>query len=180
MSARQGSPGSTDQPPVATAAILKHLVDGLIPGQGHWPSASAVGVQGLLAARILEEWGEGEIARIVAAVEAAGGLAGEPGQDVATLGRLEAAEPDLFERLRVATVLAYYEHPIVIEAIQRSGRPYAVRPHVTGYPMPPFDPARDTPRHGRGSYIPTEAVQKVDISGLDLDGRRTETWGTRR
>ena len=180
MSARHDSPGAHDLAPVDTAAVLKHLVDGLIPGEGPWPSASAVGVQGLLAQRILEEWGEGEITEIVHAIAKAGDLSGDPDHDHATLSRFEAEDPDRFERLRVATVLAYYEHPIVMEAIQRTGRPYALRPHVTGYPMPPFDPARDIPRHGRGSYIPTDAVRPLDIAGLDLATCRTAKWGTSR
>ena len=45
-------------PPVALAALFADFVDVLIPGDGKWPSASAVGVQGLLLSRVVEEWGE--------------------------------------------------------------------------------------------------------------------------
>jgi hypothetical protein len=40
-------------------------------------------------------------------------------------------------------------------------------PGRDGYPQPPFDPERDRPRHNRGSYVPTNAVCRVDLGGLD-------------
>ena len=40
------------------ASLLRDFVDVLIPGEGPWPSASMVGVQGVLAMRLLEAQGE--------------------------------------------------------------------------------------------------------------------------
>ncbi len=168
--------------PVESAAMFAALVDELIPGDEAWPAASTVGVQGLVAARLCDEAGEDEMARIADAVIAAGGpLAGRSADErLAIVERLEADAPELFERLRAATVLAYYESPYVVMAIRRLGRPYALRPHLTGYPMAPFDPATDTPRHGRGAYTPTEAVRPLDVSALDLGTSRTTRWGLER
>ena len=86
-----------------------------------------------------------------------------------------AEHPDLFKLLRNATYLAYYESPAVIRAIQALGQPYRAMPGRDGYPLPPFDLERDRPRHGRGHYVPTDEVRRVDLSGLDhweaSDGR---------
>jgi hypothetical protein len=55
--------------------------------------------------------------------------------------------------VRDATFFAYYECPLVVRAMNARGFEYKLRPHVEGYRLPPFDPARDTPRHGRGRWI---------------------------
>lgn len=169
-------------PPPQGAALLAALVDELIPGGEGWPSASAVGVQGVVALRLAEDAGELELGRIADAVIAAGGPFEDraPGERVAIVERFEASDPELFERLRAAVTIAYYESPFVAEAIRRLGRPYALRPHVTGYPMAPFDFNRDTPRHGRGRWIATDAVKPLDPSSLKLDETRTERWGLDR
>jgi hypothetical protein len=171
-----------DLPPSEGAALLADLVDVLIPGGGGWPSAASIGVQGLVAMRLTEQSGELELGQIAAAIIDAGGPfdGRTPEERIQIVARFEAAQPDLFERLRAATILAYYESPFVAEAIRRLGRPYQLKPHVTGYPMTPFDFAKDTPRHGRGSYLKTADVQRVDTSGLHLDEIRTERWGLER
>ena len=46
--------------------------------------------------------------------------------------------------------------------------------------MPRFDLARDTPRHGRGRFIPTGEVRRVDTAALDLASDRTQAWGLKR
>lgn len=168
--------------PGGTAALLTALVDELIPGGGGWPSASMVGVQGLLAVRLSEQSGEAAILALSDALLAAGGpFDGQnEAERVAIVERFEAAEPDLFDRVRVAVTLAYYENPVVVDAIRALGRPYSIRPHATGYPSRPFDFARDVPQHGRGGYIPTDAVKPVDLSGLDLKISRTARWGIGR
>jgi hypothetical protein len=70
--------------------------------------------------------------------------------------------------------------PPVIEAIRASGRPYSASSHEDGYAMPVFDLERDTPRHGRGSYLRTENVMALDLSSLDLDTVKTTKWGLER
>lgn len=168
--------------PIAGAELLADFVDELIPGGGDFPPASTIGVQGLLALRLSEEGGEAEISRLANALVAAGGPFTDhaPEERVAIVERFEAASPDFFDRIRVAVVLAYYESPLVAEAIRRLGRPYSLRPHVTGYPMKPFDFATDRPQHGRGRFLATDAVRPLDISDLALDQTRTERWGINR
>ena len=176
-------PGAKDAlSSIQSASLLADLVDALIPGDDHWPSASSIGVQGLVAARLCEQSGEVELGRIADAVAAAGGpLTGRtPGELFEIVARFEATEPELFERLRAATVLAYYQNPFVVRAIQALGRPYSLLPHLTGYPQNAYDPATDAPLHGRGFYRSTNAVRPVDTSSLDLDKTRTARWGIDR
>jgi hypothetical protein len=92
----------------------------------------------------------------------------------------EQREPELFGWLRDAAYVAYYENPFVAEVINAKGHRYELRPHVKGYPLPRFDPARHTPHHGRGRYTPTEQVRPVDTSKLDLKSNRTVRWGLDR
>ena len=169
-------------PPRQAAAELAALVDELIPGDDNWPSASAIGVQGLVAARLFDEAGEAQLARVTEAITAAGGpLSGRSADErLAIVQRFEAESPALFEHVRAATVLAYYESPIVAAAIRRLGRPYQLRPHEVGYPFAPFDLTRDTPRHGRGRWQATDAVKPVDPAPLKLDETRTTRWGIDR
>lgn len=177
-SPRSGSP----LPPVPLAALFADFVDVLIPGDEKWPSASTIGAQGLLLSRMVEEWGEAEPQLIAEALLAAG--APFTGHDAAgrkaIVERLEATHADMFALLRSAVTLAYYESPVVADAIRALGRPYLLRPHLIGYPSRPFDAAHDTPKHGRGRYVPTDAVVPVDTSGLDLENTRTQSWGINR
>jgi hypothetical protein len=169
-------------PPVPLAAMFADFVDVLIPGDDRWPSASAIGVQGLLLSRMVEEFGEAEPRRIADALVAAGApfTGHDPAGRRAIVERLEAARPDLFAVLRSAVTLAYYESPVAADAIRALGRPYLLRPHLVGYPSRPFDAARDTPTHGRGRYLATDEVTRIDISGLHLETARTQNWGIKR
>ncbi len=172
----------SDLSPVERAALLADLVDELIPGDDNWPSATSVGVHGLVAMRLAEQAGEAVLGQIVDAVVAAGGPFTErtPEERVAIVERFEAAEPGLFEQLRVAATFAYYESPLVVAAIRRLGRPYVLRPHLMGFPKRPFDFDTDTPRHDRGTYVATDDVRRVDTTDLRLDETRTARWGLQR
>jgi len=154
--------------PVEIARLLRDLVDTMIPGDAEWPGAADVGVQGLLGIRLVETLGETGYDRLLADLIAAG--APFSGKDVdareAIVGRFEASDPKRFATVRLAVYTGYYEHPAIIAAIAALGMPYRSRPVFGGYELPPFDPARDTPRHGHGSYIRTEDVRRVDLSGL--------------
>ena len=55
------------------AEMLRDLVDALIPGEGGWPSASIVGVQGILAVRLLEALGEDALTQIDELIGECGG-----------------------------------------------------------------------------------------------------------
>ena len=168
--------------PKAAAGLLADLVDVLLPGDPSWPSGTAVGVQSLLALRLLEQKGKREFAKVAEALLTAGGpLTGhDEAQRVAIVQRFEANEPKLFGWLRDAAYVTYYESPFVAEVINAKGSTYELRPHIKGYAVPRFDLARDTPRHGRGRYVPTAAVQRVDTSALDLASERTQAWGLKR
>ncbi|WGF88092.1 hypothetical protein [Marinivivus vitaminiproducens] len=184
----QSQPG-TEKPehnsrlaPTELARMLRLLVDELIPGGEGWPSASDVGVHGLLSLRLFADGTPDLALKLAKALDWwKGGLdSDDAGARVRAVEGFEAADPDLFDRIYTAAVLAYYETPFVVEAIRQTGRPYAILPHVAGYPMAPFDAERDAPKHGRGRYIKTEEVRPVDVSGLDLDIARTERWGIER
>ncbi|MDQ0392912.1 hypothetical protein [Labrys monachus] len=168
--------------PAEAASLLADFVSVLIPGDGDWPSAADVGVQAVLATRLFEDLGRGQFARLAAALLAAGGPLRGRGEDeqVAIVRRFEAAEPALFGWVRDAAYIAYYENPFVAAAINAQGHPYDLRPHIKGYPVMPFDLERQTPRHGRGRYIATPDVRRVDTSTLDLDSERTQAWGLKR
>ncbi|MBB5221077.1 hypothetical protein HNP73_000998 [Amaricoccus macauensis] len=94
--------------------------------------------------------------------------------------RFEQSERELFDHVLRAVVLAYYEHPFVIDAIRASGRPYHLFPHFEGYAGDPFEPARDMPGHRRGHYISTSEVKRLDLTELDLDRSRTIERGLDR
>ncbi len=143
---------------------LGELVDLMLPGDDFFPAASTVGVHGLVRSRFFELGGD----------EAKSVLDSLLGQDGAeALSNLEAKHPDLFAKLRTVVFLTYYEMPEVQEAIRNLGHLYNSEPLPKGYAMGRFDPKTDMPSHGRGRYVRTEDVKRVDLSGLDyLGGRR--------
>ncbi len=141
-----------------------------------------VGVQSLLALRLLEQKGKREFAELAEALLAAGGpLEGADDADrVAIVARFEADEPALFGWLRDAAYVTYYENPFVAEVINAKGQSTSCARTSRATRSPRFDLGRNTPRHGRGRYVPTDAVRRVDTSGLDLASDRTQTWGVKR
>jgi hypothetical protein len=168
--------------PTAAAGMLADFVQVLLPGNGDWPSGLTVGVQAILALRLLEQRGKADFAKVGHAILACGGpLAGlDEDARIAVVKRFETSEPVLFGWLRDAAYVSYYENPFVAEAINRKGHVYELRPHIKGYSLARFDLERNTPRHGRGRYTPTEAVRRVDVEALDLDSDRTQSWGLKR
>ncbi len=168
--------------PVASVGLLADLVDVLLPGDGSWPSGRTVGVQSLLALRLLEQRGKAEFARVAQIILAAGGpLSGlDEAARIAVVARFEANEPALFGWIRDVAYVTYYENPFVAEVINAQGHVYELRPHIKGYPVPRFDPERNTPRHGRGRYVPTEAVKHVDTAALNLASDGNQVWGLQR
>lgn len=168
--------------PKIAAGLFAGFVDVILPGDDVWPSGAVIGVQSLLALRLLEQRGKHEFARAAQALTAAGapfeGL-GEAAR-VAVVTRFEAGDPELFGWMRDTAYVTYYESPFVAEVINLKGHFYELRPHIKGYPVPHFDPERHTPRHGRGRYVATDAVRRLDTSSLDLAGDRTQSWGLKR
>jgi hypothetical protein len=165
---------SAAQSGAGLAALLASLVDALIPGDGgRWPSASQVGVHGVLPGRLIEVRGLDAVDALAAAVLSCGGALadGSAAERARVVARFEAEHPALFAVARTAVYLAYYESPAVIAVIRSLGHRYQAMAHAAGYPLPPFDPERDRPRHGRGRWIATDEVRRVDLSGLGFIGR---------
>lgn len=140
---------------------LGELVDLMVPGDDLFPAASTVGVHGLLHQRLQTLDGEAALAA----------LANASGQGVIdALADLEKNQPELFAKLRSVVFLTYYEMPEVQDVIRSLGHRYNAEPLPRGYAMGRFDPATDTPTHGRGHYVRTADVKRVDLSGLDFLG----------
>jgi hypothetical protein len=154
------------------AEMLRDLVDALIPGEGCWPAASIVGVQGILAIRLLEALGEDALTQIDESIGECGGplSACDALGRAAILKRLEEMKPKLFATLRTASYFAYYESPSVIVQVRTLGQPYDAIPIRRGYDVGCFDMDRDIPRHDRGRYVATQDVKRVDLSKLELSG----------
>ena len=153
--------------PASTAATPAALVDVLMPGDDLFPAASAVGTQGLLAARLRDRAGNEGLSLLL---EALGGrFAGAtPDEREATVRRLEDEHTALFALVRMASYTAYYAAPAVIAAIRALGHEYNDAPQPRGYEMRPFDPSpgADLPAAPRGSYRTTDGVARVDTSAL--------------
>jgi len=154
----------------ALAAELAALVDVLVPGDETFPPASEVGVQAKLADRWTQMRGEGAVHAIIEAHAATGGpLARLDGDGrAAVLARVERERPDDFLLVRNIVYLSYYESPAVHEAIRAMGFTYHATPLPTGYDVGRFDAANDMPRHGRGAFVRTDEVRRVDLSKLDF------------
>jgi hypothetical protein len=171
MDDRRKKPADLEAPPPAARAfadILADFVDVLIPGDDNWPSASRVGAQAVLAARLADLGREDDLDGIAGFLSAAGGLADKnEAERTAIVADLERGRPELFKLVREAVALAYYESPAAARRIRSLGFPYKLRPHIGGYSMPPVDPDRDRPHHKRGGHVGTEDVRRLDLSGLD-------------
>lgn len=143
-------------------AMLEGFLDTLLPGDDVFPAAMASGMVLLARARLA-----GLEGRLNAALMAHGWGGGAPEVVVAAV---EAAAPDLFDAVRKVVYLTYYEQPAVVAAIRALGFAYNDTPLPEGYPAERFDPATDMPRHGRGDWVATDAVVRLDLSCVDLPG----------
>jgi hypothetical protein len=150
--------------PRERAAVLAALVEVLLPGDADFPGGGAVGVQAKLAERLIDHAGAAALEQVL---DAMAGLGNATDRE-ASVRAFEAAEPALFAVVRTICFTAYYESPFVHEAIRALGFAYNATPLPKGYGLKRFDPETDAPRHGRGHYVPTEAVGRVDLSGLDI------------
>jgi hypothetical protein len=147
---------------------LRALADSLLPGGEGFPPASETGMMPMLAVR-LRAVDSTLPARLSAAIAAQGPLPDNAAAWREATARLEAVEPKMFENLRKYAYLSYYEQPLVIDAIRALGLLYHLAPLPEGYPTEPFNIECDAPRHERGCWIATDAVQPVDVSKLELE-----------
>ena len=156
--------------PARIAAMLRALVDVLLPGDGRFPAASDAGTHGLVADRLVAQAGESALDDLAAALAACGGPLAPlgPAERQAVVRRFEATHPEQFETLRTIAYLAYYESPAVVRAVRALGHVYNDAPQPLGYAMAPFDerdPAQ-APAHRRGFYVGTEEVARLDLAPL--------------
>lgn len=168
--------------PMDTTRLLAALVETLLPGDASWPSGAVTGVQSVLATRLVQERGEDALGKLVTALhpDAEALLSGDEAARVAAVAAWEARDGELFGWVLEAAYIAYYESPAVVLAINAHGHPYKLVPHVTGYKLPRFEPEHDAPRHGRGFWVPTDAVKRVPVEVLDLADERTRNWGRKQ
>jgi hypothetical protein len=85
----------------------------------------------------------------------------------AIVANLERQHAELFKVVCQAVYLAYYQSPAAAARIRSLGFSYQLRPHIDGYALPPVDAIRDRPHHGRGAYVKTEDVCRLDLNELD-------------
>ncbi len=152
------------------AAMLAALAEVLLPGDDLFPGASSLGLQHLMAERLRELGGTAALEDLAAALAAGGGTfaALAPAARAAVVARLERDSPALFEIVVKVAYLSYYETPTVQAAIRSLGFIYNATPLPAGYPVGTFDLDRDRPRHGRGRYLATAEVRRVDLGRLDF------------
>lgn len=150
------------------SASLEAFVDALLPGDSLFPAASRVGVHHALAERLRAHHGSDAVTQLIA-------LLADGKQDFARLSpqqrahvvrRLERDEPDRFAFVRAATYFAYYQHPLVVQAIRQLGHDYNDSPQPDGYAMPAFDPHINAPRRKRGFYKKSDEVARVNTESL--------------
>jgi hypothetical protein len=151
--------------------VLLGLVDTLLPGGAGFPVASTASMIEQVATRLCLV-DVNLLKRLTAVFAAPGGLPRDESGWRDAASRLEVLEPKMFDEVRKYTYLTYYEQPAVIEAIRALGFHYNDAPLPAGYPNEPFEHARDAPRHARGRWIPTDAVQRVDLIRLSLEDTR--------
>lgn len=158
-------------------AVLGAALDALLPPEGSFPAPSQTGVIDDFILRRIPAVGTGVIpypgldapglrailARLV------------PGEGMtAALEALEREQPAEFLALWRLAVYGYYSRPETIAAIQRDLAPaYHGAPLPLGYahaitPWDPTDPFQ-RPQQPRGTFIPTEAVARVDLTALSFE-----------
>jgi hypothetical protein len=146
---------------------LDALMDTLLPGGSGFPPATATGMSELLLARLAAS-DPAMPALLLAMADTGHGQPADAAGWHEVAYRIEVINPQLFDSFRKQVYLAYYEQPVVIAAIRSLGIAYNDKPLPEGYPDARFMPEVDTPSHRRGKWIPTNEVQRVDLSGLDL------------
>lgn len=157
--------------PLQRARTLETMVSVMLPGDDDFPSGATVGVQGKLADRLFDQEGEKTLDAVLDALAGLGDAA--PGEAQRSIvADFEASQPQLFALVRSIAYVTYYESPFVQETMRSLGFAYNPAPLPKGYGIRRFDVAKDRPSHGRGHYVPTDQVKRVDLSGLDIQELR--------
>ena len=156
------------------ARVINAIADELIPPAPGWPAPSEVRIADFVA-RYVTPAAEPVRYYPFAAEDQFRHDLGELGQEfadapreqkVARLRELEAKESEFFTQMKALTYYGYYAQPEVVKAISENlpaGRDYHGPPQPYGY-LEVTEEWGDTPLpHGRGSYLPTGQVQRVEI-----------------
>ena len=152
------------------SSSLAALLEVLLPGDELFPCGSTLGIENLLAARLLESIAPADLDALTAALAAGSApfASLSPADRVPVVTRLQREHPALFDQLMKIVYLTYYQIPAVQDAIRALGFAYNPTPLPAGYAVGRFDAERDTPRHGRGRFLATDEVRRVDLSQLDF------------
>jgi hypothetical protein len=155
------------------SSSLAALLEVLLPGDELFPCGAALGIEGLLAERVREAMEPSALDEVTAALAATGAPFASllPADRVPVVTRLQREHPALFDQLVKIVYLTYYQAPAVQDAIRALGLAYNSTPLPAGYAVGRFDAERDTPRHGRGRFLATDEVRRVDLGGLDFVNR---------
>ncbi len=117
------------------SALLDAVLGTLLPGEGAWPSAGALGLAGEVAGELGED-----CARLLAALPPGfAALDAEAREDA--LRAIEARHPAMFDRLVAAAYTAYYVDARVRRTIERETGYEDRPPQPLGYELEPFDEA---------------------------------------
>jgi hypothetical protein len=170
--------GSTDGAVRLTGqqvAILNAASDQIIPPGDGFPAPSSVGVVEEFMPRYITPRGQEPqhyplVAeeQFTAAVDALGRRFLDAGSDqrVEMLQRVERDDPTFFTQLRTLVYYGYYSRPAVTEAIRanlEAGRDYHGAPQPYGYAASMEDWDLTALPRGRGRYIPTAEVRRVEV-----------------
>lgn len=157
--------------------VLSIALDALLPPEGSFPAPSQTDVIDTFILRQIPSAGTQPVpypgldADSLRALLARLAPASDP---TAALTQLEAEEPALFLSFWRLAVYGYYSRTDTIGAIQRDLAPaYHGAPLPLGYahaiaPWDPADPLQN-PQHRRGSYTPTAAVRRADLTALPTE-----------
>jgi len=152
------------------SSSLAALLGVLLPGDEFFPCGSTLGIENLLRARLLESIVPAELDALTVALAAGSApfASLSPADRVPVVTRLQGEHPALFDQVMKIVYLTYYQAPAVQHAIRALGFAYNPTPLPAGYAVGRFDAERDTPRHGRGRFLATDEVRRVDLSQLDF------------
>lgn len=165
--------GYTDVPALdpTERAHVDAIIDTLIPPEGGWPPAAELGIADLLTIYLVPQHAPISLfphftrAEFPAIAERIAGPVLGQGIDarVSRLRAVEAAEPELFARVRDFVYYVYYGHPAVVALIQaatRFGGAYHGGPQPEGYDEG-LETWGDRQLVTRGVFIPTGAVLRA-------------------
>ncbi|MDV3125345.1 gluconate 2-dehydrogenase subunit 3 family protein [Mycobacterium sp. 21AC1] len=161
------------------ARVLEAIADTLIPPDGGFPAASAVGIVDFFG-RYVTPTGyrakhfpylEADVLKELLARLGAGFVSADADRRVEEIKGLEKEREELFSQLRSLVYYGYYSAAEVTMAIQReipAGRDYHGPPLPYGYLhcIEDWDEGLLATAGQGAGYVPTESVVRVDLSKL--------------